>query len=259
MYIATKKALLIEDCFRNIADYDYIAARITFRTYLMEQFLWAALQAIEKYLKAILLYFDVDTRTIRHDLEKAIAKVELIDGINWDFTDDHKEFISYLTRYGNDRYFMLSKGMDGRELWRLDDCVWNIRKFCFDIPYFKENNNNFEKRLEYITSDECKIKPNQYRLTPPGVLERILDQKYYVIQRRALVWKNFKYGKYKKHKIKFNRKPYGKRPVLEIFYNMYPWVKNHIYLPKNFQQEFEAEMVKLEKIRNSRAKGDGEA
>ena len=42
-------------CFRNIADKDYIAARLCYRNGLVPQFHWQALQAIEKYLKAILL------------------------------------------------------------------------------------------------------------------------------------------------------------------------------------------------------------
>jgi hypothetical protein len=44
------------ECFRNVADTDYVAARMHSRFGLIEQFQWSALQAIEKYLKAILLY-----------------------------------------------------------------------------------------------------------------------------------------------------------------------------------------------------------
>lgn len=41
--------------FRDMADRDYIAARLACRAELMPQCLWSAQQAIEKYLKYILL------------------------------------------------------------------------------------------------------------------------------------------------------------------------------------------------------------
>ncbi len=41
--------------FRETADCDYIAARLSFRAGLVPQFLWQSLQAIEKYLKCILV------------------------------------------------------------------------------------------------------------------------------------------------------------------------------------------------------------
>jgi len=44
------------ECLMRMADQDYLAARICYRHNLIDQFLWSALQAVEKYLKAILLY-----------------------------------------------------------------------------------------------------------------------------------------------------------------------------------------------------------
>ena len=41
--------------FREIADCDYIAARLSYRAQLVPQFLWQSLQAIEKYLKCALV------------------------------------------------------------------------------------------------------------------------------------------------------------------------------------------------------------
>lgn len=55
--------------FRDIADQDYIAARLSYRYGLYSQFHWQSLQAIEKYLKAILLYNRTD---INHNLECAL-------------------------------------------------------------------------------------------------------------------------------------------------------------------------------------------
>ncbi|ASK93081.1 hypothetical protein XcvCFBP7111P_17620 [Xanthomonas citri pv. vignicola] len=42
-------------CLRDTGDGDYIAARLSMRAYLYTQYLWAAEQAVEKYLKCILM------------------------------------------------------------------------------------------------------------------------------------------------------------------------------------------------------------
>lgn len=62
--------------FRDIADQDYIMARAAYRATLYPQFLWSGLQAIEKYLKAILLYNRIPQPKgkdlLRHDLARAL-------------------------------------------------------------------------------------------------------------------------------------------------------------------------------------------
>ncbi|WP_107804507.1 HEPN domain-containing protein [Nitrosomonas oligotropha] len=55
--------------FRDIADQDYIAARLSYRHGLYSQFHWQSLQALEKYLKAILLYNRIEAKNINHDIE----------------------------------------------------------------------------------------------------------------------------------------------------------------------------------------------
>jgi len=53
--------------FRDVADQDYIAARLSYRHGLIPQFHWQALQALEKYIKAILLYNRIKAKDINHD------------------------------------------------------------------------------------------------------------------------------------------------------------------------------------------------
>jgi len=52
--------------FRDHADQDYIMARIAYRKEFDQQFRWCSLQALEKYLKAILLYNRVSAKGIGH-------------------------------------------------------------------------------------------------------------------------------------------------------------------------------------------------
>src|SRR5688500_5683839 len=62
--------------FRDQADRDYIAARLACRYELFPQFLWSSQQALEKYLKGILLYNRIKATRVGHDLNKALALIE---------------------------------------------------------------------------------------------------------------------------------------------------------------------------------------
>ncbi|MBU0482592.1 MAG: hypothetical protein KKG47_15985 [Proteobacteria bacterium] len=63
--------------FRDVADSDYIAARMAYRAQLVQQFLWSGLQAMEKYLKCILLLNRIKAKNVRHDLAVALRLIEI--------------------------------------------------------------------------------------------------------------------------------------------------------------------------------------
>ena len=117
--------------FRDIADKDYLAARILYKVELGPQFLWSAHQAIEKYLKAIILYNDLSTKKIGHNLEKAFKQLDTIKEITFDFPNDIEDFIKYLNQQGNNRYFEKPAYAVGEELLMLDRTVWFIRRYYF--------------------------------------------------------------------------------------------------------------------------------
>lgn len=74
-----------KDVFRNQADCDYIAARANFRMQLRQQFLWSGQQALEKYLKAILLFNGQSARfrdpTVRRPREYGHDLIALFDAV----------------------------------------------------------------------------------------------------------------------------------------------------------------------------------
>ena len=63
-------------CFRDVADGDYIAARMAYRAGLTIQFLWACEQVIEKYLKCALLLNCVAAPKIGHSLDQGVSRLE---------------------------------------------------------------------------------------------------------------------------------------------------------------------------------------
>lgn len=81
--------------FRDVADQDYIAARMSYRAELREPFLWSSLQCLEKYFKAILLYNRKSTKGINHNLKEALIGVEAINGIGFEIPEDVKGFVEY--------------------------------------------------------------------------------------------------------------------------------------------------------------------
>ena len=61
---------------------------MSYRNELDQQFLWNSLQAVEKYLKAILLYNGRSSKGIKHNIVKGLELVSAIDDIQFVLPDD---------------------------------------------------------------------------------------------------------------------------------------------------------------------------
>jgi HEPN domain-containing protein len=144
--------------FREIADQDYIAARLSYRHGLFSQFHWQSLQAIEKYLKAILLYNRIKATDINHDLEKAIKHTRKLpfEILRSESTDN---FIKHLSNFGRFRYLEASYYLHGPKIVELDKAVWEIRRYCAVLNYdiklpAGSTKNMLELELEKIRNSE---------------------------------------------------------------------------------------------------------
>jgi HEPN domain. len=186
-------------CFRERGDKDYIAARASYRAGLAEPFLWSALQAIEKYLKAILLYNGQSTQKLGHEINKAYRRVQRIPHIPLDIPDWVGQFIEYLNRNAPWRYLEASFFTMGRELIELDWAVWHLRRYCEDLragPRGVDEDQILQIKLAGLAFDRWKDRPHAFRLFG-GYLEDILDRRISQHDdsvRSALVWKNAVYG-----------------------------------------------------------------
>src|SRR5688572_26077309 len=117
-------------CFRDIADDDYIAARAAYRARLVVPFLWSSLQAIEKYLKCILIINDVSTHKLGHDIKAAFQKVNQECPFSIQLSTIEQQLFDHVARYGPDRYLIYSYFIHDRELLKLDMLVWHLRQYC---------------------------------------------------------------------------------------------------------------------------------
>lgn len=147
--IRRKIANIVIETFINPADIDYINARFMALNHQHRPFFWPALQAIEKYLKAALLFSGVPVRGKEfghkliamanvlksHDefLEKlSLAPVEThneLERINLWGTYNSMEFIASIEEYGNpsNRYNYFGSEYEASYLPKLDQVVWALR------------------------------------------------------------------------------------------------------------------------------------
>jgi HEPN domain-containing protein len=215
------------ECFRNVADADYISARISYRLGLIHQFQWCALQAIEKYLKAILLYNQKSAKGLSHNLEASLERVLSIEAFDIELEEYQKKLIVHLSRNAQNRYLEQHTYTLGEELLHLDSTVWSIRRYCrvlnYEITDTKgEIKNMLELELAKINSEFYKENPHKFLLIG-GFLEKVLERKKGDELRKALVWKNFRYGKHRKRVIK------------NFTFKSVSHIPPHVRRPENFE------------------------
>jgi HEPN domain-containing protein len=186
-----REALLNEFALRSfcdVADGDYIAARMAFRAGLFLQALWASQQALEKYIKAVLLLRRIEWKKPSHSLRKPLARLE--QDFPLTLSSDVRAFIELIDDWEADRYFTYSYGVNGLELMRLDRAVWEIRRYC--IPY-KRGTTSKGTSIESLDIRHIERAldhpPQRYRSLSCGFLEEVLcDRKHDA--RPPLVWNN---------------------------------------------------------------------
>ena len=116
--------------FRDLADYDYISARVSFRLGLREQYYWSALQAVEKYLKAILLFNQRKVKDLTHYVVKANKRIKESTRVPLIFDEDQLQLLVVLEEFGNNRYLTKYTQMIGDELPKFDRLIWTIRHYA---------------------------------------------------------------------------------------------------------------------------------
>lgn len=190
--------------FRDHADQDYIMARIAYRKEFDQQFLWCSLQALEKYLKAILLYNRVSAKGIGHNLVEGLNRVKQISDLGFSLpSSDTENFIEYISAYGADRYLSHPTYLRDKALLTLDKTVWCIRRYCYFMRQVINKDGQeisfFESNKQKVTNPYFETNRHKYKIFN-GYLEKVIEKR--LPSYNALVWKNFYYGRVKKHAIK---------------------------------------------------------
>jgi hypothetical protein len=231
-------------CFRNVADRDYISARMCYRAGLISQFHWSSLQAFEKYFKAILLYNRIKAKNVGHDLalaqkyaEKAPFKINL--------SDLSLKFLAHLDNYGRFRYLETSYYIHGPKLVELDKAVWELRRYCRVMDYLLPIPDEAPKpmlELEVQRNETAEKRPPQEFYIVGGTLEAIIEKRTDPA-RAPLVWQNGFYGTSRRRLVTVPTHHYAENSPLFLYPKILDHVLEYIHIPKDVVAAYRAAEV----------------
>ncbi len=225
--------------FREIADGDYIAARLSLRASLVPQFLWQSLQAIEKYLKCILVLNRIKAPK-SHDLSELLTAVENSHKFEVRLSPKSREFLTYLDTYGRFRYYETPYYTLGDELFRLDKMVWEIRRYARILDYkiktfAGEEINLLPHELEKNRRAESSA-PQEFSIMG-GYLEQVIAAADHP-SRPGLIWHNVYFGKGRRKSVTYCSRLVSGNSPLSLHPEILDEVLKYVYLPKDVISEY---------------------
>lgn len=225
--------------FRDVADQDYILARAAFKMRLHLQFITLGHQALERYLKAILLYNDISSKGLGHSLSRAYAKVLKLEYLEISMPVEVPAFLERLDQQAS-RYFEYSFGSTGRTVEALDRAVWHIRRYCKDMHLLeRQPDGSFTEELrvdlDRINSPRYASQPHLFRHFF-GFLEEVLDGKHAELH-PALVWHNAFYSTYRRTLPNFGSS-YSANPTLTLHPEAFEYLDGLVSFSKGLRDRF---------------------
>jgi HEPN domain-containing protein len=239
--------------FREQADRDYIAARLACRFELFPQFLWSAQQAIEKYLKAILLYNRVKATKVKHDIMVAMSLTKSLP-FAIELSARSQSFISHVARCGEYRYIDVPYYVVGHLLVDLDLTVWEIRRYCQVLNVVGKTLPPEEQALltkAHADLSRSSGEPrNKFKL-PGGLLEKVLGDRKHP-SRPALLWQNAIYGVRKRSIVRVKHHLHAQNPMLYLYPEMLDELLNFVFIPSKLAKEYRDHLASIEANPDSR-------
>lgn len=225
-----------------MADRDYLAARACWRLRLPEQFLWSALQTVEKQLKAILLYNGQSAKGLGHDVAHALDLVTAIPDLGFAPPEVIRSFVAYLNRHAPNRYLERPFYLRGEEIFELDRAVWHFRRYCQDLRALagvagKSEEEWLALHREWFVDPKHRARPYKFRLFN-GYLEKVLEGKQGKEQYEALVWKNVYFGKRDKGTITYQPLSWSAVPPHVRHPDVFKELSAVIQFPKDVRDAF---------------------
>lgn len=231
--------------FRDQADRDYIAARLACRHELFPQFLWSSHQAIEKYLKAILLYNRIKADRVGHDLAQAFSLTQALS-FEIKLSKRSRRFISHLAEVGEFRYIDVPFHVYGHVLVDLDLAVWEIRRYCQVLNVFgKQLPVEEQKKFDAAWSDlDCSETNPRYKFRlHGGFLEKVISDIKHP-SRPALLWHNPCFGVRKRATVKAKKYLTAENSLLYLYPEMLDELLKYVYIPKKLVAGYRQHLLK---------------
>lgn len=232
--------------FRDQADRDYITARLACRFELFPQFLWSAHQAIEKYLKAILLYNRIGAADVGHDLKAAMQLTGSLP-FTIELSDRSRRFIEHLAVCGEFRYIDVPYYIDGHVLVDLDLTVWELRRYCQVLNVFGKKLPAEEQALLNRALADLAASSSQPRYKfrlHGGWLEQVLANPKHP-SRPALVWQNALCSARRRKTIRVKSHMHAQNPMLYLYPEMLDELLKFVFIPKKLASAYRAHLASI--------------
>lgn len=173
-------------CFLDIADQDYILARISCQLNFTTNSNWLSLHSIEKYLKCILLLNRISSKNAGHNLNSCLEKIASIrvgqSGVIT-FTQESIDFIKQIYDRGKSRYLEKPSFFTDVDLHSLDKCILDIRRYSI-----ANINHDYLNKIKVLALNSFLNFP-----LPGGYLEEIISGNQEDVK-KALTWNNKMYS-----------------------------------------------------------------
>ncbi len=210
------------------------------RTRLFPQFLWSSLQALEKYLKCILLLNRIKATNLGHKIGAGLTLISSKAPFQLLLKQHSLDFIQHLDTYGRFRYLETPFHVKGLELVELDLTVWSIRRYCRVLNHEDALpnagvRNLLESNLRAIAaSDQPPYRPMRLH---GGTLEKIIDDRKHPA-RAHLLWKNLYFGQRPRKTIRLQRWSHATNSPLALHPEMLDEVLQYVFVPKDVVSEY---------------------
>lgn len=225
--------------FRDVADEDYIAARLAFRARLIPQFLWGSLQALEKYLKCMLILNRIRANR-GHDLAEILTAFEEKKPFELRLSAKSKKFVQFLDTYGRHRYFESSWYVMGGELVDLDRAIWEVRRYARVMRYELHVEGGAKTSalpIELAHNADAESRHPQDFHIMGGRLESILAKKDHPA-REPLVWQNGFFGKSRRKSVRLRSGIQAANSPLALHPEILDEVLKYVWLPKDVREAY---------------------
>jgi hypothetical protein len=170
---------------------------------LYPQAVWLAHQAVEKYLKSILLFRIMPANKYGHNLIQLYQSIQNDTRFPMHLPELVIKDLENLDTFGTNRYRERFLSCSQFPVYVIDRIIWHLRWYsqyvgCTLGTYDDFNDSNFQLKRESITQNVGKIETVDHQIQG-GKLEKILKVQGTKI-RGTLIWKNLFFGS-KKRKI----------------------------------------------------------
>lgn len=229
--------------FRDMADRDYVHARLAFRHHLIPQFQWSALHCLEKYVKAILLYNRIPGKKIKHEISAGLMLIESEAKFSITLPSECVKYVKRLESGARFRYYEVSYASRSDDLILLDKTVSHVRRYCQVLDYALPHGTQKVPMLPLMLERIAKAEQGNFIDTcvTGGWLERTMSKKEHPA-RDALLWKNLYFGARARRTITMNT--YSESGNAPLFLNpeILDEVLKYVFLPGEVQNGWREEI-----------------